>query len=73
MLAIELLCAAQGIDLRAPLPVGAGVAAAHRHIRSIVPHLEEDRPPSPDIVKLVAAIEDGSLVRAVEAAIGPLE
>ncbi|HUF06715.1 MAG TPA: histidine ammonia-lyase, partial [Candidatus Binatia bacterium] len=39
VLAIEALCAAQGLDFRAPLRPGAGVAAAHAMIRGRVPHL----------------------------------
>src|ERR1700693_15003 len=39
VIAIELLCAAQGLDMRANLTSGRGVTAAHRFIRGIVPHL----------------------------------
>src|SRR5438552_1523106 len=42
-LAIELLVAAQALDLRAPLRAGVGVAAAHEVIRGRVPHMGEDR------------------------------
>ncbi|MFN3429022.1 MAG: histidine ammonia-lyase [Candidatus Sericytochromatia bacterium] len=73
VLAIELLCAAQGVELRSSLPTGKGVAAAVAFIRTVVPHLEEDRIIAEDIRKLQEKIEDGSLVTAVEEAIGPLE
>jgi histidine ammonia-lyase len=49
------------------------VAAAVAFIRTVVPHLEEDRIIAEDIRKLQEKIEDGSLVTAVEEAIGPLE
>jgi histidine ammonia-lyase len=42
-IAIELLVAAQALDLRAPLKAGAGAAAVHELIRSRIPHMDEDR------------------------------
>ena len=67
------MCACQGIDLRPSLAVGRGVAAAHRFVREHVPHLAEDRILSDDIRLIASKIEDGSLVQAVEEAVGPLE
>src|SRR5262249_23370008 len=61
VVAIELLCAAQGLDFRKPLKPGRGALAAHEAVRGIVPHLDEDRPPSPDIEALADAIRDGLL------------
>src|SRR5574340_99406 len=51
ILALELLCAAQGLDFRVAdgLRPGAGVAEAHRRLRERVAHLETDRDPGPDI------------------------
>ena len=43
VLAIELLCGAQGIDFLAPLRPGAAVTAAHAAVREISPHLDADR------------------------------
>ena len=43
VLAIELLVAAQALDLRRPLKAGTGAAAAHEAIRSRVTHMDEDR------------------------------
>jgi histidine ammonia-lyase len=62
VLAIEALCAAQGLDFRAPMRPGAGVAAAHAHIRGAVPHLDADRTPAPDIAALRRVLRDGSLL-----------
>jgi histidine ammonia-lyase len=59
VLAIEALCAAQGIDFRAPLRPGASVAAAHAAIRSRVPHLAADRPPAPDIAAVRVLLREG--------------
>lgn len=42
VLAIEALCAAQGLDFLAPLRPGRGVAAAHERVRRTVPHVEHD-------------------------------
>ncbi|MCC7382621.1 MAG: histidine ammonia-lyase [Deltaproteobacteria bacterium] len=70
-LAIELLCAAQAIDLVGLAP-GRGAAAAHRAIRARVPKLEEDRVLYPDIEAVSGLIEGGALRAAVEAEVGPL-
>jgi histidine ammonia-lyase len=59
VVAIELLCAAQGIDFRRPLRAGAGVEAAFSIVREIVPKLEEDRPLAADIDAVAAAIRSG--------------
>jgi histidine ammonia-lyase len=56
---IELLCAAQGIDYRAPLKPGRGVARAHAQVRRLVPPLERDRVLAPDIGLLADAIAQG--------------
>ena len=61
VVAIELLCAAQGLDFRQPLKPGRGALVAHEAVRRNVPHLDEDRPPSPDIEALAVAIRDGLL------------
>jgi histidine ammonia-lyase len=42
ILAIELLCAAQALDFRAPLKPGRGVRRAHELIRSHIPHRVRD-------------------------------
>jgi histidine ammonia-lyase len=59
ILAIELMCAAQAIDCRAPLLPGRGVAAAHQRVRELVPPLERDRVLSTDIAEITAAIRRG--------------
>jgi histidine ammonia-lyase len=68
VLAIELLCAAQGLDLRRPLRTTAPLEAVHAVIRARVPAMMVDRPLAPDIVALRALIDDGSLVAAAAAA-----
>jgi histidine ammonia-lyase len=60
-LAIELLVAAQAIDLRAPLRAATRVAEAHRRIRAVVPRLEEDRALYRDIEAVGALVDAGAL------------
>ena len=59
VLAIELMCAAQGLDFRAPLKPGRGIRPAHASVREIVAPLENDRVLSPDINALADAIGRG--------------
>ncbi len=61
VVAIEILCACQALDLLAPLATAAALQRVHARVRSIVPHLAGDRPPSPDIEAIAAIIADGSL------------
>ena len=56
VLAIEILCACQALDLLAPLTTSPLLQRAHRHVRSVVPPLTDDRPPAPDIESI--AIND---------------
>jgi histidine ammonia-lyase len=60
ILAIELMCAAQGIDCRAPLKPGRGVRTAFQRVRSIIPRLEGDRVLSTDIEALANAVASRS-------------
>jgi hypothetical protein len=59
--AIELICAAQGLDFRKPLRPGRGVVAAHEAVRGLVPTLAADRPPAPDIEAVAVALREGLL------------
>lgn len=60
VVAIELLCAAQGLEFQRPLRSGAAVEKAHAMIRSLVPPLTDDRPPSPDIEAIRTLILSGA-------------
>lgn len=62
VLAIELMCAAQGVDYRSPLEPGPGTAAVLARIRRAVPTLTEDRPLTDEIEAVVGLIESGELV-----------
>ena len=59
VLAIELMCAAQGVDYRKPLRPGRGVQRAHGIVRGLVPPLGQDRVLAGDIVRLADAIATG--------------
>ncbi len=61
VLAIELMCAAQGVDYRAPLKPGRGVARAHAAVRRLVPPLERDRMLAPDVERLALALANDEL------------
>jgi histidine ammonia-lyase len=67
-LAIELLCAAQALDFRAPHKPGKGAWAAHQLIRSKVPHMDRDRELHKDISAVAALIDSGELLGAVRRA-----
>lgn len=85
VLAIELLCAAQGLDFRmhddtvrsgacehARLLPGPGVLAAYEAVRKSIPFLEHDRQLHLDILKAEELVTSGAVLTAVEAAIGSL-
>lgn len=56
VLAIELLCAMQGIDFRRPLRSSAPVEKAYDAVRRLVPMMERDRVISSDILLIADAI-----------------
>jgi histidine ammonia-lyase len=64
VLAIELLCAAQALELHRPLKSGKGVEWAHTLIREHVPSLTEDRPLTDDIEAIAGLIERGAFSQA---------
>ncbi|MDP4219304.1 MAG: histidine ammonia-lyase [Bacteroidota bacterium] len=66
VLAIEMLCASQGIDFLKPLKPGVGSGAAHRAVRSIVPFLEDDRNTSTDIAKVKGLVSDATFISRIE-------
>jgi histidine ammonia-lyase len=61
VIAIELLNMATAIDHHRPLVSGTGVEAAYEMIRNVVPTLEADRSPAPDIESIVCLIRSGTL------------
>lgn len=72
VVAIELLCAAQALDLFTNLKPGEGTLAAYETIRRDVSHMAKDRVLSKDIETVAGLIRSGLLVRNVENAVGRL-
>ena len=64
VIAVELLCAAQAIDLLAPLTTSPALARVHETIRGSVEMLTDDRSPSRDLSSITAMIDSGVLERA---------
>jgi histidine ammonia-lyase len=70
LLALELVCAAQAVDLAAPDRLGAGTAAAHGCVRELVAPLDDDRALGADVERVAEqAIASGRLPELVYAAL----
>jgi histidine ammonia-lyase len=72
ILAVELVCAGRGLDLRAPLAPAAGTGAALRALRERVAGPGPDREVAPDLKAAEELIASGALLGAVETEIGAL-
>lgn len=70
VVAIELLCAAQALDIFTNLKPGDGTRAAYETIRATVPHLETDRLISEDLAAMKALVDGGEILAAVEEVVG---
>ena len=60
IVAIELLAAAQGLDVRRPLATSPALRQAHDAIRAVAPPLEGDRFMAPDIAAVTRLVADGA-------------
>jgi histidine ammonia-lyase len=69
VLAIEILTAARGLDLRAPLTPAPATAAVIAALRSRVPGPGPDRHLAPDIEATVDLVSSGALVAAADSAL----
>jgi histidine ammonia-lyase len=72
VIAIELLCGAQAMDLFTNMKPGQGTLVAYRMIRDAVSHLERDRVLSKDIETVVNLMRSGTILKEVEAVVGEL-
>ncbi|MBM3328569.1 MAG: histidine ammonia-lyase [Calditrichaeota bacterium] len=72
VIAIEMLAAAQALDFRLPLSSGRGTAVAHKTIRQIVSHWDEDRLLYPEIEAVRRLVETGDVVADIETICGEL-
>lgn len=74
IVACELVCAARGLDLRAPVAPGAATAAAVSALRHAgVGGPGPDRWQSPELAIAEGLVMSGELLAAVETVTGPLE
>lgn len=72
VIAIELLCAAQAMDLFTNLKPGEGSLLAYAAIRKEIPGLSEDRVLSCDIRSMARLMASGAILDPVEQAVGKL-
>ncbi len=72
VVAIELLCGAQAMDVFTNMRPGEGTFAAYQTIREVVPHLDKDRVLSKDIEIIKQLIKKGKILEAVENVVGEL-
>jgi histidine ammonia-lyase len=73
ILAVEALCAAQALELRAPLRPGPATGAVLRRARREVPFKEEDSFLAPELEAAEDLVRSGELARAAEEEVGRLE
>lgn len=64
ILGVEAICAAQGVDFRAPLRTSPRLQSVLAALRAQVPAIGVDRYLAPDLEKAAAMVRDGALVRA---------
>jgi histidine ammonia-lyase len=73
VVALEIMAAAQALDLRKPMKPAEGTAAALAAVREEIPFLSTDRRLKPDIDEAIELVQSGALLQAVEAVTGPLD
>jgi len=73
VIAIELLCGAQAMDLFTNMKPGEGTLIAYKIIRDEVPHLEKDRIISKDIETMVHLMRSGQIIEEIERVVGKLQ
>lgn len=61
ILGVELLCAAQGVEFRAPLTTSTPISVCIAHLRKDVATMGEDRYLAPDIVAATEIVASGQL------------
>jgi histidine ammonia-lyase len=73
VIAIELLCGCQGVDLLTRGRPGRGTEAAYKACRKHVTVLDKDRELSRDIAAMAELVRSGEIVRGVGEAVGALQ
>jgi histidine ammonia-lyase len=69
VVAIEILCACQAIDLLAPLTTSDALQKVHALVRSRVATLDSDRATAPDIAAISELIASSRLENACDAGV----
>jgi histidine ammonia-lyase len=72
IIAAELMCAAHGLSLRAPLTPAPATGAVLELIRGRVPGPGPDRPLASDLAAVDELVASGAVLETAEAAAGPL-
>jgi histidine ammonia-lyase len=72
ILGVEAMCAAQGVEFRAPLKTSPPLQAALAALRAEVPALARDRYLAPDLARAAALVADGALSKATQASLPAL-
>ena len=73
IIGVELLCAAQGIEFRAPLKTSVYLSDCISCLRQVVPTLNSDRYLAPDIEKAAKLIVSGALLDRTPSSISELD
>ncbi|MBT8357589.1 MAG: histidine ammonia-lyase [Desulfobacterales bacterium] len=73
VIAIELLCGSQAMDLFTNMKPGEGTMAAYMVIRDTVSHMDSDRILSKDIETIKNLMRSGKILKAVEEKVGKLK
>ena len=65
IVAVELLAAAQGVELRKPLATSDRLQDAHAIVRKCAAFWDRDRAFAPDLARMRASVEAGDFARFV--------
>jgi histidine ammonia-lyase len=66
ILGVELICAAQGIEFRAPLKTSEPLQRVVARLRADVPTLGEDRYLAPDLARAASLVSAGEIAQAAQ-------
>lgn len=65
ILGVELLCAAQGVEFRAPLVTSTPLQQVITRLRADIPTLAEDRYMAPELEASKQLVADGAILQVV--------
>jgi len=66
IIGVEAMCAAQGVEFRAPLSTSPDLQGVMARLRTEVPTIEKDRYLAPDIEAAAGLVADGTLTEGLE-------